>query len=123
MTELIYTIHSFNSLKSVLVVEKARKKKFSFFLFLYILFSMSKISIREKKIFKRQVVVLKSPFHYKLPKHHLMYNFFIVTCKCEIPTVLAEALIHASTSAFFLVNVTKLRIGSPAKLSLEDLIL
>ena len=123
MTELLLTIHSFNSLKTCLAVGNQLKKKFNFYLFMYILLSFSKASFKERKVFKRQVVVLKSPFHYKLPKHHLMYNFFVTTCRCYVLTNQAEALVTAITSVFYIVNVTKVKIGSPAKIELLDLLL
>lgn len=106
-----------------LVAEKSKKKKFNFYLFLFILLSYSKISIREKKVFKRQVVVLKSPFHYKLPKHHLMYNFYVTVCSCVVQTKYVEALVQSTTSIFFLINISKTQVVTPTKLVLSDLLL
>ena len=87
------------------------------------MFSFSKVFIKEKKIHKRQVVVLKSPFHYKLPKHHLTYNFFITVCKCYVDAEYAEFLVKATTSVFFLINISKVQIGIPSKINLTDLVL
>ena len=64
-------------------------------------FYKPRVDIRRK--FKRTIVVLKSPFHYKTPKHHIQYSYFTINTSFAVK---AEHLLRARTvlTSFFLQN-------------------
>lgn len=47
-----------------------------FLLYINQIFKNSKILIKRKLC--RRLVVLKSPFHYKTPKHHIQYKYYTI---------------------------------------------
>lgn len=40
-----------------------------------------------KRKLKRTIVVLKSPFHYKLPKHHIQYMYYRITVTVKVKQI------------------------------------
>lgn len=50
------------------------------------------------RAYRRRIVILKSPFHYKTPKHHLGYDVIYFKVVLQLPTAIvtktADALAH-----------------------------
>lgn len=73
--------NSFNNWQnSVILTKNNIKKFFNFYIIFYMFNIFSKIVIQSFIKFKKKLVILKSPFHFKLFKHHLIYCYYTIRC-------------------------------------------
>ncbi len=73
--------NSFNNWQnSVILTKNNIKKFFNFYIIFYMFNIFSKVVIQSFIKFKKKLVILKSPFHFKLFKHHLIYCYYTIRC-------------------------------------------
>lgn len=88
----------------------------------YMSSALNKPRIQVKKKIKRTFVVLKSPFHYKTPKHHIQYSYYSIHATMGVKIEYAKK-IRSIMSAFFLQNKpNRVQENRPHRLSLSDLL-
>ena len=81
MSQLKLSYSSFQKWKKLDYISSSNLlKAFNFYFIFYFCSFFFNIMVKcVKKCFKK-IVVLKSPFHYKLFKHHIMYKFYNIIC-------------------------------------------
>lgn len=81
MHKNLLVFNSFTKWNKFININRTNKKKFFSFYIIFFLFSIfSKVIVQTFVKFKKKMVILKSPFHFKLFKHHIGYFFFTIRC-------------------------------------------
>lgn len=106
IVQIKVTFNSFNKMAVTRHLKGNLKEK----LFnLYFMFYMTNIIIKPRITVKRKIrrtfVVLKSPFHYKTPKHHIQYSYYAIYVCFTVASRFAHNA-HKVVSSFFLQNKT-----------------
>lgn len=88
---------------------KAKSLPLYFLIYCNTLFIKPKITIKKK--FKRTLVILKSPFHYKLPKHHIQYSYFNIIIQFTVNKLFFKQIFKILNSGFIHNKTKKILIG------------
>lgn len=91
IVKIIFTLNSFRELANRSNLDNMRSLNLFFFLYYCSIFKNVRLFTRKKT--KRVLVILKSPFHYKLPKHHVSYEFWTHSARFLVPLKFSK-LIH-----------------------------
>lgn len=123
----MYTLYSFHKYRlffnSNLSSSKVKKKNFFLLITFFLLTNVVKVKIFQKKFLKRTLVLLKSPFHYKIAKHHLSYSFFFCRISAYSTFDEVEQLTKLVGPLSTLFRINRLQQFHVFTLKLGDLIL
>lgn len=98
------------------------KKRLSWVYALYLAHKGTRCSFVVKRGVRRTMVVLRSPFHYKLPKHRIGYTFFTTTITVVCAPTLKKVMVLALRGAHSSGKPHVCRYTSQHSLSLERLL-
>lgn len=123
ISKITFKFNSFNKTDDNASLEFNSKKKFFFWIVLFKLnFFFKKINFCTKKYLKRTITILKSPFHYKTPKHKLQYSFFMTTLKVSVDKKNKNRLINLLKHGFNTLKPHKIQITDPKTIVIKKLI-
>lgn len=99
-----------------------KEKLFNLYFMFYMSSTLNRPRIQVKKKIKRTFVVLKSPFHYKTPKHHIQYAYYSIHATIGVKAAHAK-IVRGVMSAFFLQNKpNRVQENRPSRLALNNLL-
>ena len=117
-------MNSFNKLTRFTSVNKGiKRKEFSIMCVAYATSFLKKPNLRQNLRVKRQHVLLKSPFHFKTPKHHLYYSFYVISLSFCIKTPMLHKIKEFFAYGMVLLKPTKLAVRTKKTLALKNLVL
>ena len=79
--------------------------------------------VQTRRTVKRTLVVLKSPFHYKSPKHHIQYSYYTVYASVRVSILYYKKVATVLSRHFIQNRAHRVSIRVPHKLHLQYLIL
>lgn len=116
------TINTFNKFAlSANLSTRNKKKMFNFFFLLISTSYCSSTRININKNVSRSFVILKSPFHYKTPKHHVQYSYYTAIIFLKTNLLYKQEVYEALSSFFILTKAHRLQTGNFKKLNIKNL--
>lgn len=97
-----------------------RAKLFSIYFLFYVSGLFKNPRVCTKRRVKRTIVVLKSPFHYKSPKHHIQYSYYSVYASVRVPYKGYKRVAEILSSYFIQNRAHRVLVRAPQTLSLRD---
>lgn len=105
------------------MVGPLRAKLFNLYFMFYMSSALSHPRVQTKRAVRRTIVVLKSPFHYKSPKHHIQYSYYTIHASVRVSRIYYKQ-VSATISHHLLQNKAhRLSIRIPQKLTLKSVLL
>lgn len=81
--------------------------------FLFTLLSMSfKTLFKVKSVKSKKIVLLKSPFHFKIAKHHIFYSYFLITFQIKLNFFFFKKLHTFFKYYFFNIKCNNIELGN-----------
>lgn len=122
MVQIYVTYSSFHNWRSSAPLGKRLfNKSMPLYFLLYASSILVKPKVSVKPKLRRNIVVLKSPFHYKGPKHHIQYKFFTITVSASVKPEFSDATFRILTSYFHQNKPHRAIIRRPRKLKLPTI--
>lgn len=117
------TFHSFNKWSATRHLKGDLKEKlFNLYFMFYMSSALNKPRIQVRKKIKRTFVVLKSPFHYKTPKHHIQYSYYSIHATIGVKIEYAKKIRNIMSSFFLQNKPNRVQENRPRRLALSGLL-
>lgn len=105
------------------MVGPLRAKLFNLYFMFYMSSALSSPRVSTKRAVKRTLVVLKSPFHYKSPKHHIQYSYYSIHASVRVSAVYYRQISQVLSRHFLQNRAHRISVRAPRRLSLPDMLL
>lgn len=123
MVHIKITFNTFNRWAGVGKLHgRLKEKLFNLYFMLY----MSRIIVTPrvslKKKVKRTIVVLKSPFHYKTPKHHIQYSYIAVYASLAVKLEFSKRVRYVLSQYFIQNKPHRIQMRTPQRVDFNKLL-
>lgn len=105
------------------MVGPLRAKLFNLYFLFYMSSSLSAPRVQTHRAVKRTLVVLKSPFHYKSPKHHIQYSYHTIHASVRVSSHYYRQVSRVLSRHFLQNRAHRILLRVPHRLCLRDLVL
>ena len=85
--------------------------------------ALSQPRVQTRRAVKRTLVVLKSPFHYKTPKHHIQYAYYTVHATVRVSRAYYKQVAKTLSRHFLQNRAHRVTTRAPQRLELRSLVL
>jgi hypothetical protein len=85
--------------------------------------ALSHPRVQTRRAVKRTLVVLKSPFHYKSPKHHIQYAYYTIHATVRVSRVYYRQVAKVLSKHFLQNRAHRVTMRAPQRINLRGLVL